>query len=168
MTEDLVKFLIPASFVGARLALLPEELSFGYLAGWLDEAAVIKIAEQELALGLKLPSAVEQAALLLSDERTQVPGLLDQIDVEDDARAAEVWIYLSLAWLYEHRRDYQDPLGVIEMVYADFDYPEDIEQLVRYMPAPPGDPIGAGAVEDRWRAYLERKTTEYAHRKWPR
>lgn len=128
MTEDLIELPIPASFVGARLTLLPEELSFGYFAGWLDEAAVIKMAEQELALGLKLPSAVEQAALLLSDERTQVPGLLDQIDVEDDARAAEVWIYLSLAWLYEHLREYQDPFGVIEMVYADFDYPEDIEE----------------------------------------
>ena len=53
---------------------------------------------------------------------------------------------------------------MIEMLYADFDYPTSIEGLVRYMPPPPGGKPGLVGLEHRWSAFIERRLAEYARR----
>jgi hypothetical protein len=45
-------------------------------------------------------------------------------------------------------------LGVVEQIYADFDYPPAVEGLVRYMPLQPGDEPGEAALVERWAAFL--------------
>lgn len=45
------------------------------------------------------------------------------------------WMYVALKWLFENRRKIEDALGLVELVYADFDYPAEIESFVRYMPS---------------------------------
>ncbi len=39
----------------------------------------------------------------------------------------------------ENRETVEDPFAVVEELYADFDYPEEIAGFVRYMP--PEDPL---------------------------
>jgi hypothetical protein len=53
---------------------------------------------------------------------------------------------------------------VIEMLYADFGYPEEIEGLVRFMPSPPGAETGYRAVEQRWEDFVSRKSAQYGDR----
>lgn len=61
--------------------------------------------------------------------------------------------------------EHADPLQLIEMLYADFGYPTEIETLVRYMPATPGAPTGVMALEERWTDYLRQKSSENAMRR---
>jgi hypothetical protein len=50
-------------------------------------------------------------------------------------RAAETWLCILLAWLFENRRSVDDPLGLVEEIYADFEYPKKVAAFVRYMPS---------------------------------
>jgi hypothetical protein len=75
-----------------------------------------------------------------------------------------VWLFLALAWLHEHRSDFADPFQVIESLYAHFGYPETIEDLVRFMPAPAGTAVGPEALEGRWQDFLEAKSAEFRAR----
>jgi hypothetical protein len=71
-------------------------------------------------------------------------------------------LFLLLAWLYENRGKVQDPLGLVEELYADFDYPEQIAGFVRYMP--PQDPsrVGDSYLVENWRRYLDTAGRMYA------
>jgi hypothetical protein len=50
------------------------------------------------------------------------------------------------------------------MLYTDFAYPDEIRGLIRFIPAPAGEPRGLDVVEGQWRSYLERKSNEYKNR----
>ena len=47
-------------------------------------------------------------------------------------------------------------LRVIEMLWTDFGYPDEIRNLIGFVPAEPGELIGTEAIECRWRDYVER------------
>jgi len=68
------------------------------------------------------------------------------------------WLYLVLAWLFEHRAGLDDPLQAVETVYAEFDYPEEIAKLVRYMATDDPDLGDAKLNENRllekWEQHL--------------
>ena len=53
-------------------------------------------------------------------------------------------MYVLLKWLYEHKKDYDDPLNVVEIIYDDFSFPDSIASFVRYAPMKEPD---LGSVE---------------------
>ncbi len=165
MTARLVSFRIPAEFVAAQALPTPSELAAGFGGGWLDEQGVVGVALAEMVAGVSLDEVMERLALLLSDELNLVPDLVSEL-LSDGGTPTDgrFWLFEALAWVFEHRADFEDPLGVVEMLYADFDYPTEIEGLVRYMPAPPGEPTGVEAIERRWADFLDRARRDYAER----
>jgi hypothetical protein len=64
---------------------------------------------------------------------------------------------LQLKAAYDERERLNDPLGVVEEIYALFDYPSAIAPFVRYMPLRSGDEPGVGPLMDRWADYLARE-----------
>jgi hypothetical protein len=167
--NDLVKFRIPAAFVLARAVPRPAELRYGYEHGWLDDADAVAIALALYGHGA-VPPVVEELALLLSDDFDRVPSLVSRLSQgEPDAEGpARLWLFLALAWVHAHAADFADPYETVEMLYTDFGYPSSIEGMVRFMPPPPGQPTGMGALEERWRAYLAAEEEWFrAHRLGP-
>lgn len=84
----------------------------------------------------------------------------------DETAARRKWAYLLLKRLYERRDHITDPFGVIEHIYADFDYPEELEGFVRWMPA--SEPVatpeeGQAKMDQRWRAYLAKSAVRFGH-----
>jgi hypothetical protein len=83
---------------------------------------------------------------------------------EDEIR--DKWLYLVLAWTYEHRGQYPDPLQRVEEVYADFGYPEQVVGFVRYMPMV-GPDLGSREANERrlferWKTYLDKVGPAYS------
>ncbi|MNL84591.1 hypothetical protein D3C87_2126040 [compost metagenome] len=68
-------------------------------------------------------------------------------------------MFLLLNWVFEHREQFTDPLGMIETIYADFDYPEEITSFVRYMPTqhPLSNlmDLNIERLYHNWKMYLE-------------
>ena len=161
----LIRFNIPAAFVVARAMPTGAELAYGFREGWLTRTDVVGVALAKYEANLPLSSTEEELALVLSTDLERVDELIADLDTADEPaeRRARLWLFLSLAWLLEHRHDFADPLEVIEMLYADFDYPEEIESLVRFMPAA-GPDAGVDAIERNWRAFVDRVRSEYDQR----
>lgn len=162
MSHDTV-FSIPADFVVSRVRMTPGELAYGHAHSWVDDTATVKIAEDLVAAG-SMPEPVEQLATVFSQELWRVPRLVDGIEAEPGSAPHEVWLFLALAWLHDHQVEHENPLTVIAMLYADFDYPAEIEDLVYYSTAPPGAATGIPVVHEAWTAYLRRQATRYATR----
>lgn len=159
-------YQIPARFVLARLLPTPAELVYGYQHGWLADSDVVTIAVAVLESGRTLSQPEVGLALLLSEDIGQVATLVGDLETTAgvEATAAAAWLFLALSWLYEHRTDVSDPFEVIEILYADFDYPADMQGLVRFMPPAPGEATGLAAIEERWRAYISRLAASYRRR----
>lgn len=64
-------------------------------------------------------------------------------------------MFLIFLWVFINRDKYQDPLGVVEELYADFDYPESIASIVRYMPAIDPSLEGENQLFKNWSDILE-------------
>jgi hypothetical protein len=84
--------------------------------------------------------------------------MLYHSDPEDSKRK---FLYLTLAWAYENRNKYEDPLDAVSFIYADFDYPDEISHFVPFIPPTDGfDPSKLSRKEiyqrflHLWREYL--------------
>lgn len=155
---------IPYSFVRNRLRLSWRDALWGYehqLIGW---SAIVDLATERLSAGSNDPLEIELAGLTKM-ETYQVGELLRKLasgsPEEDGVFAQRKWLYLLLAWLFENKESVPDPLGEVETVYADFDYPPEIEGFVRYMPVTDAyDPSVHAKDENenrlfgKWREYL--------------
>lgn len=124
----------------------------------------ISLIKYQLGAQQQVPE--ERLALLLSDEIDLVDDLISQIDPKDEPIEAQArfWLFLSLAFVFEKRRDLVDPLTIVEDLYGEFDYPVEIQGMVRYIPVQAGMPTGVTAIFERWAAWLEEVGAEYAQR----
>lgn len=158
---DQIKTKIPAAFIRSRSCVSWRDLQYGLANELLDEEAIIDFAVKQVELLPQPDTALLDLAAASSSD--PVRGLVDQLAAREpqvtDAELRDKWLYLVLAWLYERRDAMADPLGAVEEVYADFEYPEAISGFVRYMPL---DGPDLGSVEaneqrliERWRRYLD-------------
>jgi|26BtaG_2_1085354.scaffolds.fasta_scaffold16958_2 hypothetical protein len=71
------------------------------------------------------------------------------------------WLYIILKYIYITRNSYENPFQLIDDIYADFDYPTDIESFVSYMPINENDLAcrenenGLSLLKKNWERYLQ-------------
>lgn len=161
-----VRFTIPAEFVARQGLPTATELSHGYRYGWIRREDVVAIALTKYEAGLVSQDAEEALALLLTDEFDRVDDLTEELANGDqpETQRARYWLVLALAWLRVHPELVADPLATIELLYADFDYPAEIEGLVRYLPVSPGSRTGADAIDRRWAEFVDVAIAAYLQR----
>jgi hypothetical protein len=165
---DVVRLRIPYQFIRARTGLSWREVRFGLTNELLDPAAAVELALEQIAEPVD-PLLVELAT---GDAIGRIPDLVGPLSENEppqpDNELRDKWLYLVLAWLYEHQSDYPDPLQSVEEVYADFDYPKQLAAFVRYMPLEGTDRGSREANERRlfarWKDYLEQVAPRFANR----
>lgn len=162
---------IPYSFARERLGLSWRDALWGYehqLIGW---SAIVDLAIERISAGSEDPLEIELACLTKT-ETYQVGDLLrklaNTLPEGEGVFAQRKWLYLLLAWLFENKERVPDPLGGVETIYADFDYPPEIEGFVRYMPVTDAyDPSAHTKDENenrlfgKWREYLATAESEF-------
>jgi len=164
---DLIKLKIPATFIRDRASMSWREVRFGLVNELLDPLAAVSLAEEQVAR-LEHPSAA-LLDLAGADRNEPAQELVDQLaDGEPQSAENEIrdkWLYLVLAWIYEHRDECPDPLQTVEEVYADFGYPEQVGGFIRYMPMDGPDLGSKDANErrlfERWKRYLDETALAY-------
>ena len=158
---DLVKLRIPYAYLRHRARFDWRELRFGLVNELLDPMAPIELAmEQVVELDHPSPALLELAGLV----RHEPAGpLVDQLAESEHQRAEDQirdkWLYVVLAWIYDHRDEFPDPLQAVETVYADFGYPPRIADFVRYMPMI-GPDLGSPManqrrIYERWKRFID-------------
>jgi hypothetical protein len=163
--SGLVSFTIPADFVSSRVTLTREELVCGYRKGWLTPTAVAELAGGVFPALSGLPAEEEMLYLLPSEIADKVSAAVDAEDVDcENSERNKVWLYLALAQLYERRDTVSGFFQVIEMIWSDHDYPEEMSGFIYYIPPPPGGEYGEPAMLRRLEAYLSEQAQRYRTR----
>jgi len=131
---------IPTDFVLQRTRLSWSEAQYGLGRGWLDTRAMIDLAVTALEEKTDSSSLEARLAGLRENETWDVPRLVEELAKSEPEHSIEEakrkWLCLILAWVYENRGDFDNPLAIVDEIYADFDYPEEIKRFVSYMPSP--------------------------------
>jgi len=162
-----VNVKVSASYITERWGLpTAAELGYGYNAGWLSREDVVTVALAKYQKGMFLTPVEEELALLLSDDHERIDDQVKLLEVSDEPaeRRSRYWALIVLAWLFDHRAEFRDPFEVIDAVYADFDYLEDIAPLAGITPLGPGDAPGTAGIEQRWQEAVCRWRAEYRDR----
>lgn len=164
----LVTFRIPADFILKHCTPTGPEIAYGLEHGWVSRQDVVAIAVAKLAKAedTSMSEGEKELALILSDDLDRVDEIASHLAKSDEPveSRARLWLFLALSWLREHREEFEDPYEVIEMLYADFDYPPEIAHLIRWMPANASQPKGLDALEQKWQEYVSSLTKEYLER----
>ncbi len=158
-----IRLALPVEFVRAHVGLTWRDVRFGLDHELLEPQAAQVLAMAELGAFDAPAAALSDLAAAQRDEPTRrlVDALAEAEPERDDEELRRRWLYLVLAWLYENRDRLAEPLAVVEAIYADFGYPEEMESFVRYLPAAPGARLGDAALLARWATYLEAAGLRY-------
>ena len=153
-----VTFELGTDFLAREgIQLLVDDLKYGFEHGFLRALTVVDAAVLGVDRGDDDP-VLMQVASLLRDDIDELPETLAQLEspdhIHDPRESARKWLYLQLKAAYDRRQDLDDALGVVEEIYADFDYPPSIQGFVRYMPLQPGEESGEAALFERWANFL--------------
>lgn len=164
---------IPLSFILGLTHLSWDEAAWGYRNQYIEGSDIVDLACYRLAEGEPEPAVAELAGILEFENfkvGETLNSLAGKMPVNENSIKSK-WLYLRLAWAYENRELSSDPLGVVEEIYSDFDYPEEVAQFVRYMPVTDGfDPSAHSAEENhsrllsKWRGYIETHSTTFMAR----
>jgi hypothetical protein len=159
-------FELTAPFLLAEAVPLDaEDLAYGFERGYIEAQDVVILATCGVNAGSSDPVLLELVALL-ADQTSRVPEVLTMLDdperIHDPRESARKWLYLALKAAYVCRAELSDPLGVVEQIYSDFDYPSIVAPFVRYMPLSPGTAAGEKALLKRWQSYLEAESRSLA------
>ena len=164
---------IPITFILKKVALSWPDILWGHEYGYLNWTAVIKLAEQRLAEGSEKPLEVELAGFT-KEQASQVDDLLKELAGNPPKNILEQskkkWLFIMLSWAYENRINFLDSLETIDGIYADFDYPPEIDYLWIYTPPTDGydpskhtDEENEKRYNQKWGKYLretEKSLTE--------
>lgn len=155
---------VPLSFIVSRISFSWQEYLWGCDRGYIKNTDILDIAIEKLAQGAEDSEILDLAVIGNTDiyeVREIAQRLADKCVQQEESDIRRKWMYLKLAWLYENKGEVEDPLGEVEEIYSDFDYPEEMENFVRYMPASSGyDPINNNLDEnyrrlfENWKQYL--------------
>lgn len=165
--ENTLNLVIPYEYANSLFELTWVDIKYGIDHGFLDYQAAIEHAVVTLGKEVIPPQSV--IALACLDKWESVHPYIDELasqTSEQEGISQEKFLYALLNWVYEHREQYAEPLELVEIIYADFDYPEDIVGFVRYMPTP--DPISESLDLNRerlfnnWKDFLEKQKAHYS------
>ena len=159
--------VIPVDFIRPRLKLTWKEIHWGYenrLLGW---SAPIDFACDKLIAGSDNSLEVELSGLQKSESH-QVGDLIRKLAEAEAPQSEDTikrkWLFLRLSLLFDKRDEISNPLRIVETIYADFNYPPEIQQFVAFMPPIDGyDPSKYTLAENEarlfelWRVFLERE-----------
>ncbi|MEK8212547.1 DUF2247 family protein [Paenibacillus sp. FSL L8-0463] len=163
-----LNLLIPYNYIVNLINLTWSDLFFAIKHGYLNpeaatEHAMYVISEEEF------PSqdVIDLAWLKKGEDvHPYLDKLLAPMSMEEYSIAQEKILYVVLKWVFENKEHYADPFEVVETIYADFDYPEEISQFVRYMPS--NQPLldlvdfNKERLYKNWSDYLEKQKKKYS------
>jgi hypothetical protein len=155
--------LLPYEYAAGLLDLNWQDVLFGIENRFFSDDAAIEHARAELSREEPPLQGIIDLAWLEKGESIH-PHLEETAKAQSNRnvdRSKEKFLYLVLEWVYGQKGSCEDPLEIVECIYADFDYPSEIAKFVRYMPS---EELLLGSVElnvqrlyRNWETYLEKQ-----------
>jgi hypothetical protein len=161
-----LRIQVPYSFIRQRTRLSWSEVKYGIEEGILQPREAIDVAMDALELGASSEHVLALASSSADDPLLERVAHLASQETPGNIRAIQrKWAFLVLAWVNKHKNAYGDPLDIVEKLYADLDYPEELAPLVRYMPSDEPD-LGSKELNEqrllqKWASYLQEEARHF-------
>lgn len=128
---------LPYEYVVSHVSLTWSDILFALEHDLMAKNAAVKYAYDVIEKEEKPTQTVLALTWVNNEEEIDfyLNELTNQIVEQEDNTSQEKFLYLLLNWVFEHKEQFSDPLQMVETIYADFDYPEEISNFVRYMPS---------------------------------
>ena len=143
------------------------DILFGINEGFLDSKAAVEHAYSIIEKEEDSSQMILDMAFLRENE--SIYPLIDELvreeNEQDEELAKEKYSYAVLKWVYENQTSFSEPLGAVECIYADFDYPEIVSKFVRY--ASNNEPdlgsreLNIKRIYDNWGNYLKNEKIKW-------
>ena len=150
---------IPSAFLMGLARFSVPELRWAYDNGLIGAQTVVDLARAMVAREDSSPELVVQLAEALHADLRDVTQLLENVSPGGDhTEIKRKWTWVVLSWAYERHRDDARAPEVLEELYADLGYPEEMVPFGPYAPAFQGvrDPTDVRReIMHEWRSYLE-------------
>ncbi|MDA3798974.1 MAG: DUF2247 family protein [Kiritimatiellae bacterium] len=150
---------IPFEFLRQHALMSWQDIKFGLDHQFIKpKVAIDKAIEMLSTIENNAIEEIELAGLSESDSVTKLVNQLAAKEVNQNDCIKSKWLYLLLEWFFVNKLFINDPLGGVEKIYDDFDYPEEITAFVRYMPMV-GEDLGSKELNEArlyeyWNVYL--------------
>jgi len=137
-----------------------QEIKYGYDKKFLSREDIIyyavlildlSIEKFEIVLELSIASPEDDIDSLLSK-------LVNSDKSEDMDYIRKKWLFVIMCYLYYNKEKIKNIYETIEDIYSDFDYPEEIKGLIRYMPC---DDYSNMSFNERWVNYIKTQEKIY-------
>ena len=162
----------PYSFAFDLVELNWYDMLFFIDNGYLSHQAAIEHAQYELGVDDNNEQYVIELAILTPSESLYphslhpfIGNLANAVPNKDRDTSKQKLLYLVLEWVYRNRETFEDPLQVVEIIYADFGYPKGIVSFVRYMPMTVDEISLEPDIETRWSIFLEKQKILFGKRR---
>jgi hypothetical protein len=162
-----LNILLSYSYVAKLVKLSWHDILFGIEQGFLSSEAAINKAITELGVDGNSNQCLINLACLAKGESIHpyIDDFIGESSEEEIKEAKEKFLYCLLSWVYEQQEIYSDPLEGVEIIYADFDYPEVLTNIVRYMPSVQTTVDTLESNRERlynnWKNYLDIQNSKY-------
>lgn len=129
--------MLPYEYVVSHIDLTWSDILFALEHNLMAKNVAVKYAYDVIEKEEKTTQTVLALAWVNNEEEIDfyLNKLTNQIVEQEDNTSQEKFLYLLLNWVFEHKEQFSDPLQMVEIIYADFDYPEEMANFVRYMPS---------------------------------
>ncbi|MFV3415260.1 DUF2247 family protein [Pseudomonas nitroreducens] len=156
---------VPFSYLYSLKFILWRDVLWALECGLISDEFVVGLANHHLELGDYHDLELD---LALMNDSFDIRGCLNKLaNVSGRGYPASdsksKWLFIALKWLFEKKSEIEDPLGKVELIYEDFDFPVEIESFVRYMPPSDGYQPQQHTLKENqnrlyenWAAYIEK------------
>ncbi len=169
--NNMILYPIPAEFIEKKADLSWCDIKWGYENNLIGAEVAIKKAENIVLNGNYTKTELELSFLIPSESNDILSffnKLCRETNEEENSIIREKWLYILLSWLWKNRESFEDPLSEVENIYANFDYPAEIENFITYMPPTDGyDPSIHSHTENinhlmsNWEKYLQKSAIRF-------
>lgn len=134
------------------------DLLFLFDEGIIEPKTIVEYAFYVFSEKKNENIAIVELASLFENEYYKIKNILeanllyqsDEVQINLNKKI----MYLLLLWFYQNKNSIKDISEMIDLLYSDFDYPEEISHLISYMPIDENEEYGLNGMMNRLKVYL--------------
>lgn len=170
--QNTLRLSFPYEYASSVVTLNWYDVSMAIQNGFLSLDDAVEHAIVQLETIQEPPEQVISLSLLALETvfphsiHPYIDELAEWVSEDEKQHTMRKLLYLVLNWVYNHRSEYDDPLGMVETIYDDFGFPERISSFVRYLPMSGPKLESKEAYIERlfqsWQTYLEAERRNFS------
>jgi hypothetical protein len=137
---------VPMKFIVGYEPISLGEALWACRRGIINHQAIVELAATRIGTDPGPQQTLIDLSQLRQENETVIEELAEHVagreKLAKEKQVEAKWLRITLAWLIANWREFSDPVGVLENVVSEFDYPDALEAINRAVAGAAGSPNG--------------------------